>query len=70
MMKLDAEVPEFFSCRDGFFNAFRRQIHIHPAREAILEIPLALAVSKNDQFSHRCRIIAEILTREKPSVIK
>ena len=34
-------------------DALRREVHVRPAREAVLEVPGALAVAQQDQLVHR-----------------
>ncbi len=36
----------------GFFLALGRQIDVHPSGEAVLEVPLALAVADQDKLGH------------------
>ena len=50
----------------GFFFAARGQRHVHPAGEAVFQVPLRLAVSQQDQFGHvRGRLLAREFCRRR-----
>ena len=64
-----AEVPEELSGRDRFRVAFLREIDIVPTRKQVLEIPVTLAVTaENELASHVCSSLLFVSSRSGLSV--
>ncbi len=51
-VELHACLGDQFAAATGFCLAGRGQVDVHPAGEAVLEIPLALAVAEQDECWH------------------
>ena len=49
-VKLDTFFFQQLAAGDGFFDALRGEINIHPAGEAVGQVPFTLAVAGKDEF--------------------
>ena len=55
----------------GFFFAARGQRYVHPAGEAVFQVPLRLPMSQQNQFRHvRCRLLTIFVAPSIPTDAK
>ncbi len=52
LVELELRRAQQLAGAPGLPFALGRQVHVHPAGEAVLEVPLALAVAEQDKVRH------------------